>query len=118
MKSEALHKLLLALCVLLIACAWSQPLATPQQLEQQQQQPERQPQTIDRQLLLIENNVKAEDAQNYQITIPRKAKAGEPCLTITWKTNPDGSGPDYPRIYMADGYFRIVPPSMPTEQPQ
>ncbi|XP_022208329.1 uncharacterized protein LOC111064834 [Drosophila obscura] len=113
MKSEALHKLLLlAFCALLIACAWSQPLATPQQLEQQQ------PQTIDRQLLLIENNVNAEDAQNYQITIPKKAKAGEPCLTITWKTNPDGSGPDYPRIYTADGYFRIMPPAMSTEQQQ
>ncbi|EDW29515.1 GL22725 [Drosophila persimilis] len=86
--------------------------------------PEHQPQTIDRQLLLIENNVSAEDAQNYHIAIPRKAKAGEPCLTITWKTNPDGSGPDYPRIYMADGYFRIMPPSIPSipsmsrDQPQ
>ncbi|XP_002135163.2 uncharacterized protein [Drosophila pseudoobscura] len=113
MKSEALHKLL-AFCALLIACAWSQPL-TP---------PEHQPRTIDRQLLLIENNVSAEDAQNYHIAIPRKAKAGEPCLTITWKTNPDGSGPDYPRIYMADGYFRILPPSIPSissmsrDQPQ
>ncbi|EDW46484.1 GM14956 [Drosophila sechellia] len=88
MKSEALHKFL-ALYSLLIACAWSTPFQQP--------------------VILVKHNIGTENAENYRITLPSKdLKAGEPCLTITWKTNPDGTGPDEPQIYMGDGYFRIL----------
>jgi len=65
-----------------------------------------------RPILFIKNNVTPEDAKNYQITIERDAKPGEPCLTISWKSNPDGSEPAEPQIYMVNGYFNIKPPSV------
>ncbi|KAH8368713.1 hypothetical protein KR084_008514 [Drosophila pseudotakahashii] len=104
MKSEALHKFL-AFYPLLIACAWSQPLnPNQQQVNFQQMTPVQHP------VILVKHNIRAEDANNYHITIPKAPSAGEPCLTITWKTNPDGSEPDEPQIYMGNGYFGIIPP--------
>nr|NP_001097636.1 uncharacterized protein Dmel_CG34253 [Drosophila melanogaster]ABW08564.1 uncharacterized protein Dmel_CG34253 [Drosophila melanogaster] len=103
MKSEALHKFL-ALYPLLIACAWSAPLNPSQQQATYQQ-----PLTVQQPVILVKHNIGTENAENYRITLPSKdLKAGEPCLTITWKTNPDGTGPDEPQIYMGDGYFRIL----------
>lgn len=58
-------------------------------------------------ILLIQNNLSPEQASNYKITMPKAPQPNEPCLTISWKTNPDGSGPDAPRIYFVDGYFQI-----------
>ncbi|KAH8376501.1 uncharacterized protein LOC110178983 [Drosophila serrata] len=109
MKSEALHKFL-AFFPLLIACAWSQPLDTTQQ----RQQPPVAPQSV----FFIKNNIRPEDAPNYQITIPKHPNANEPCLTITWKTNPDGTGPESPQIYMGNGYFGIMPPADLNQQKQ
>ncbi|XP_016983169.1 uncharacterized protein LOC108047482 [Drosophila rhopaloa] len=112
MKSETLHKFL-AFYPLLIACAWSQPLnSTQQQPTYQQVQP------VQRPFFLIKHNVRPEDAKNYHITIPKSPKAGEPCLTITWKTNPDGSGPSQPQIFMGNGYFGVIPPVARTQQRQ
>ncbi|ALC44382.1 CG34253 [Drosophila busckii] len=112
MKSAALHKLLTLLTLLLLLMfvvpAYSQPLSQPSAA------PTSAPAAAaERPLILIENNVKPEDASNYQITLPKNAKPGvaEPCLTISWKTNPDGSQPDLPRIYMVNGYFQIMPPA-------
>ncbi|XP_017008594.2 uncharacterized protein [Drosophila takahashii] len=106
MKSEALHKFL-AFYPLLIACAWSQPLNPNQQQVAFQQTSPVHP------VILIKHNIRAEDAKNYHITIPKAPSAAEPCLTITWQTNPDGSGPDEPQIYMGNGYFGIIPPVAP-----
>ncbi|XP_017071997.1 uncharacterized protein LOC108108454 [Drosophila eugracilis] len=103
MKSETLHKFLI-LCSLLIACAWSQPLNPSQQQATYQQLPADQ-----RTIVLVKHNLRPQDAKNYQITIPKEPKEGEPCLTISWKTNPDGSGPGVPQIYMGNGYFGILP---------
>ncbi|KAI8041764.1 uncharacterized protein LOC128257334 [Drosophila gunungcola] len=110
MKSETLHKFL-AFCSLLIACAWSQPLnSTQQKTTHQQLLP------VQRPVFFIKHNIRAEDAKNYQITIPKNPEAGEPCLTITWKTNPDGSGPAEPQIFMGSGYLGILPPVVRTPQ--
>ncbi|KAH8333021.1 hypothetical protein KR074_011352 [Drosophila pseudoananassae] len=106
MKSVALHKFL-AFYSLLIACAWGQLL-------NQQQQP--QVQTVQRPVFFINHNIRPEDAKNYQITVPSAPKAGEPCLTISWKSNPDGSEPALPQIYMGNGYFGILPPTVVTQQ--
>ncbi|XP_036672132.3 uncharacterized protein [Drosophila suzukii] len=112
MKSEALHKLL-AFYPLLIVCAWSHPLnPTQQQPTNQQMPPVQQP------VILIKHNISADDAKNYHITIPKDPKAGEPCLTITWKTNPDGSGPGEPEIFMGNGYFGIIPQVAQRQQGQ
>ncbi|KAH8233838.1 hypothetical protein KR038_011511 [Drosophila bunnanda] len=112
MKSEALHKFL-AFYPLLIACAWSQPLDLTQQHQPAtyQQLPVA-PQSV----FFINNNIRPEDAPNYQITIPKDPRANEPCLTITWKTNPDGTGPESPQIYMGKGYFGIIPPPVSQKQ--
>ncbi|XP_017058883.1 uncharacterized protein LOC108099765 [Drosophila ficusphila] len=111
MKSVALHKFL-AFFPLLIACAWSHPLnSTHQQAAYQEEPP------VQRPVIFIKHNLRAEDAENYQIAIPKDPKAGEPCLTITWKTNPDGSGPGEPRIFMGSGYFGIIPPEARIQQP-
>lgn len=80
----------------------------------QQQQP--QVQTVQRPVFFIKNNIRPEDAKNYQITVPKDPKAGEPCLTISWKSNPDGSEPAFPQIYMGNGYFGILPPTLVTQQ--
>ncbi|XP_017111779.1 uncharacterized protein LOC108135542 [Drosophila elegans] len=112
MKSETLHKFL-AFCSLLIACTWSQPLNSTQQQTTHQQLP-----PVQRPVFLIKHNIRAEDAKNYHITIPKDPKSGEPCLTITWKTNPDGSGPAEPQIFMGSGYFGILPPVARTPQRQ
>ncbi|KAH8270619.1 hypothetical protein KR018_012312 [Drosophila ironensis] len=114
MKSEALHKFL-AVCSLLIAGAWGHSLNpaphTKTQLQTQTQtQTAPQPQPVQRPVVFIENNIGPEDVKNYQITRPRDPKPGEPCLTISWKTNPDGSGPDFPNIYIGNGYFGIMTP--------
>ncbi|KAL7734561.1 hypothetical protein ACLKA6_010873 [Drosophila palustris] len=101
MKSKTLHKFLAlsALLLMLFAClsVRSQPLAPPDDTFSQ------------RPVLFIQNNASPEDAKDYQITIEKDAKPGEPCLTISWKTNPDGSGPADPKIYMVNGYFKIMP---------
>ncbi|EDV51892.1 uncharacterized protein LOC6546169 [Drosophila erecta] len=103
MKSEALHKLL-ALYPLLIACAWSQPLNPAQQPATHQQPP-----AVQQPVIFIKHNVGAENAENYRITLPSKdLQAGEPCFTISWKTNPDGTGPGEPQVYMGDGYLGIL----------
>ncbi|KAH8379348.1 hypothetical protein KR009_004337 [Drosophila setifemur] len=115
MKSETLHKFL-AFCPLLIACAWGQPFDSNQQ--EQQQPPEQQLTPVQRPFIFIKNNLRAEDAGNYKITIPKDPKTGEPCLTISWKTNPDGSGPDFPQIYMGNGYLGIMPPAVQQQHRQ
>ncbi|XP_039486510.1 uncharacterized protein LOC120448534 [Drosophila santomea] len=103
MKSEALHKFL-AFCSLLIACAWSQPLNPSQPQATHQQLP-----AVQQPVIFIKHNIGTGNAEDYHITLPSKdLKAGEPCLTITWKTNPDGTGPAEPQIYMGDGYFGIL----------
>ncbi|XP_030571381.1 uncharacterized protein LOC115770286 [Drosophila novamexicana] len=107
LSNKTLHKFLLPLLLLMLASVWSQPL---------NKQPETEGSVAQRPVFLIENNVNAEDAKNYQITIPKEVKPGEPCLTISWKTNPDGSGPDDPRIYMVDGYFKIMPATANKQQ--
>ncbi|XP_032595588.1 uncharacterized protein LOC6556812 isoform X2 [Drosophila grimshawi] len=103
-------KLLLLLLLLLVSGAWSYPSAN--------QQPESVAIVAQRPILLIQNEMSPEDSKNYEITIPKDVKPGEPCLTISWKTNPDGTGPGDPKIYMVNGYFRIVPASaqMPNQQ--
>ncbi|KAH8240188.1 hypothetical protein KR032_012110 [Drosophila birchii] len=112
MKSEALHKFL-AFFPLLIACAWSKPLDTTQQLQSSinQQLP-----SASQSVLFIKNNLRPEDAPNYQIIIPKDPRANEPCLTITWKANADGTEPESPQIYMGNGYFRIMPPAVQQKQ--
>ncbi|XP_034478153.1 uncharacterized protein LOC117784511 [Drosophila innubila] len=101
MKSKTIHKFWTLSALLLMLFAFvsvrSQPLSPPDDAFRQ------------RPILLIENNASPEDAKNYQITIEKDAKPGEPCLTISWKTNPDGSGPADPKIYMVNGYFKIKP---------
>ncbi|XP_023171401.1 uncharacterized protein LOC111599838 [Drosophila hydei] len=98
MKStKALHKfvpLLLLLLLLLLVDVWSHPM--PDVTESQQS------------MLLIQNNVRPEDAKNYEIAMPKEPKPGEPCLTISWKTNPDGTGPEDPQIYLVNGYLKIM----------
>ncbi|KAH8370999.1 hypothetical protein KR093_005890 [Drosophila rubida] len=104
MKSKTLHKsqlLLLLMVMLLLALLSSarcQPLSPPESSEPLRQRP----------FIFIKNNASPEDAKNYQITIEKDAQPGEPCLTISWKTNPDGSGPADPQIYMAQSYFKFV----------
>jgi len=85
---------------------------TEQQPTNQQMPPVQQP------VILIKHNISADDAKNYHITIPKDPKAGEPCLTITWKTNPDGSGPGEPEIFMGNGYFGIIPQVAQRQQGQ
>ncbi|KAH8419598.1 hypothetical protein KR222_008137 [Zaprionus bogoriensis] len=70
-----------------------------------------------RPVILIQNNLKPAEARDYQITIPKAAQPDEPCLTISWKTNPDGTGPDAPRIYFVDGYFHIASSQLARTQP-
>ncbi|XP_016955317.1 uncharacterized protein LOC108028168 [Drosophila biarmipes] len=103
MKSEALHKFL-AFCPLLIVCAWSHPLNPTQQQPTYQQTL-----GVQHPVILIKHNINADDAKNYHIAVPQDPKEGEPCLTITWKTNPDGSGPAQPDIFMGNGYFGLIP---------
>lgn len=69
-----------------------------------------------RPILLIQNNLSPDQASNYKITIPKAPQSNEPCLTISWKTNPDGSGPDAPRIYFVNGYFQIMSPPAASTQ--
>ncbi|EDW19460.1 uncharacterized protein LOC6583314 [Drosophila mojavensis] len=104
MKStKTLHKLpsLLLLLLLLLVSVWSHPMpdvAVPGSEAQQS-------------LILIQNNLRPEHAKNYEISVPKAPQPGEPCLTISWKTNPDGTGPDEPQIYLVNGYFKILTPS-------
>ncbi|XP_064544917.1 uncharacterized protein LOC135432947 [Drosophila montana] len=106
LSNKTLHKLLLLL-MLMLACVWSHPL---------NKQPETEGTVAQRPVFLIQNNVNAEDAMNYQITIPKEITPQDPCLTISWKTNPDGSGPGEPRIYLVDGYFKIMPATANRQQ--
>ncbi|XP_023033417.1 uncharacterized protein LOC26530070 isoform X2 [Drosophila willistoni] len=112
MKSHKLHKFQMLLMLTMIAAsAWSQPYIKPEALPTLTSSSHQAPvQSIHQPFLVIQNNVKnLQDLKDYEIRIPKAPQQNEPCLTITWKTNPDGSGPDDPKIYYVDGYFRIMP---------
>lgn len=68
------------------------------------------------QMLLIQHNMSPDQAPNYQISIPKAPQPNEPCLTISWKANPDGSEPDIPQIYLVNGYFQIMSPHVASAQ--
>lgn len=73
----------------------------PQTVQAQRIQPE-QP------MIFIQHNMSPDQAPNYQISIPKAPQSNEPCLTISWKANPDGSEPDIPKIYIVNGYMQIM----------
>ncbi|XP_068143418.1 uncharacterized protein [Drosophila tropicalis] len=121
MKSHKLHKFqMLMMTMMIAASAWSQPLdIKPEALPTLSSSHQEPVQPIHQPLLVIQNNVNnPQDLKDYKIMIPKAPQQNEPCLTITWKTNPDGSGPDDPKIYYVDGYFRIMPSIREQQQQQ
>ncbi|XP_034109598.1 uncharacterized protein LOC132793042 [Drosophila nasuta] len=110
MKSKTLHKSLILLLLMLLLFVFFPPSARCQPLTPPDEPAKQRP------FIFIKHNASPEDAKNYQITIEKDPQPGEPCLTISWKTNPDGSGPSDPQIYLSHGYFKIVTASQPKVQ--
>ncbi|XP_030373011.1 uncharacterized protein LOC115622991 [Scaptodrosophila lebanonensis] len=121
MKSHKLHNvwwLVSTLLPLLMLVSSSQ--STPLNI-QAATEPQPQPQQLansllgERPMILIKHNVEPQHLNGYNII---RDPQGQPCLTISWKTNPDGSGPQDPQIYAVDGYFKLVERPQPQPQPQ